>query len=278
MKTDSVRGSSTEPIEAWFYEGNDPLIPRHGSPHLKFNIVVASYNEQLRWCPLWESFNEMMNLIPNCETIVYRTGARNDETLKLKNKVTYLPNKGREAGQWLAHIVNNYDNLADITLFVQADLGVNSGVGNQWPIDLNLFKMFRLPMKDIREEGMIDDFSAYTWPAFNRIRASCQTQGMQEKYNYGIGPGQDIKSGQWYETAKLLYGATCPNKINMPSGGHFLGAQFMATRNLIQRKSKAYYTMCMNNAKQYELAHALEFGGWPALVMDIYGNHADKCS
>lgn len=278
-KAPDTKAIEARPIEAWFYDGHDPLIPTHSDPSISTEIVVASYTEDLKWCAMWELFNPMMNLIPSCKIRVYRTGPRNGDTLHLKNEVTYLENKGREGGQWLAHIVNNYDNLSDVTFFVQADLGVSQGGAQRWPIDLNLFKKFRFPYKGSsnccggHEAGPLDDYSVFSWPSFDRIRTSIQAAGMQEKHNYGIGPGPDIESGQHYETAKLLYQKTCPLKINFPAQGNFSGAQFMATRNLIRRKPKEYYEMCMNNIKRYELSHALEFGGWPGLVLDVFGNH-----
>jgi len=271
----------TRSIEGAYYDGNDPKIPTHSDPSITFDIVVASYTEDLKWCAMWELFNPMMGLIPNCDIKVYRTGQRNGDSLHLKNSVTYLENKGREGGQWLAHIVQNYENLADVTMFVQADLGVAGGNGGKWPIDLNLFKKFRLPLRKGQsccEHGPLDDFSFFTWPAFDRMRVSIQTPGMLEKHNFGIGPGPDICSGGRYETAKLLYGKSCPEKINLPEGGQMMGAQFMVTRNLILRKSKSYYQMCMDNIKKYELSHALEYGGWPGLVFDIYLNHRDAPS
>jgi hypothetical protein len=96
-------------------------------------------------------------MLPGCEFKIYRTGDKMEGA-------TMLINKGREAGQWLAHIVENYDNLADVTLFVQADLGASFGANpNEWPHDLNVFKRMRLPEdgKGCCELGPIDDYSFY---------------------------------------------------------------------------------------------------------------------
>lgn len=231
--------------------------------------------ETLKWCAMWEIFNPMMNLLPNCTVRVYRTGNRDGDSLHLKQEVTYLENKGREAGQWLAHIVQRYDSLADVTLFVQGDLGVGMGAATFWPIDLNLFKRFRFPNKHgccgSGELGPIDDFSFFTWPAFDRLRCDVSTPGFREEHNFGIGPARGRASdGALYEAARLLHGESCPKQIILPGPATFSGAQFMVTKNLIRRKSQAYYEKLMNNVKKYELAHALEFGGWPSLVFDIY--------
>lgn len=63
-------------------------------------LVVASHGEDLSW---------LSNVPSTWEVAVYSTLYGN------------LPNVGREAGQWLHHIVTAYDSLADMTMFVQAD-------------------------------------------------------------------------------------------------------------------------------------------------------------
>lgn len=262
--------------EFWFSEHESESMPIDVWSKTTTDLVVASYNENLRWCAMWEIFNPMMNLLPNCSLRVYRTGTRNGESLHLKEDVVYLENKGREASQWLAHIVLNYEKLADISLFLQADLGVGMGSGVFWPIDLNLFKRFRFPIRGHPESGPIDDFAFYNWPSFDRLRCNITTPGMMEKHNFGVGPNRDtISSGGLYETAKLLHGKSCPPKIVIPMANNSAGAQFMVTKALIRRKSVAYYQKLMDNVKKYELAHALEYSGWPSIVFDIYNVFPD---
>ena len=265
-------------IEAWWSEDRRTAMPPEVWNSMTVEIVVASYMEDLKWCAMWEFFNPMMELIPNCKITVYRTGQRNADCLHLKQEVTYLENKGREAGQWLAHIVQRYDSLADVTLFLQGDLGVGYGRATFWPLDLNLFKRFRFPKQSCcgGEPGPIDDFSFFTWPAFDRVRCEVNTPGFTEKHNFGVGPNRQAASdGGHFETARLLHGESCPKEIILAGAANYGGAQFMVTRNLIRRKSMAYYERLLNNAKKYELAHALEHGGWPALVFDIYNQFPD---
>jgi hypothetical protein len=69
------------------------------------DIVVARYNEDMSWIP---------SCIPRDATpYVYNKGA----AVPGKSKV--LPNVGREGHTYLHHIVQNYDNLADINVFIQ---------------------------------------------------------------------------------------------------------------------------------------------------------------
>jgi hypothetical protein len=71
----------------------------------KFQIVVARYNENLDW------------LLPYSDiSIIYNKGIKNIS--KVFN-VLNLPNYGRESHTYLYHIINNYDNLANKTIFFQ---------------------------------------------------------------------------------------------------------------------------------------------------------------
>jgi hypothetical protein len=68
-------------------------------------IVAARYNEDVEWL---KNSRE--------DTIIYNKG----DTLHYFTNIISLPNIGREAHTYLYHIVNNYHNLAEVTLFTQA--------------------------------------------------------------------------------------------------------------------------------------------------------------
>ena len=73
---------------------------------MEFQIVVARYNEDIYW------FRHEMD---NC--IIYNKG----EHLNCKNEIL-LSNVGREAHTYLWHIIQNYDKIADVTVFTQAKI------------------------------------------------------------------------------------------------------------------------------------------------------------
>lgn len=78
---------------------------------LEFECVVAHYNEDLSW---------LEELAP--ETIIYsKGGSRNTPSSANWKEVRRLPNIGREAHTYLHHLVNHYDTIADVTMFVQGD-------------------------------------------------------------------------------------------------------------------------------------------------------------
>lgn len=76
---------------------------------MKRQLVVAWYKEDLSW---------LMQQELTSESIIYSKGGLEHPP---NFTVVDLPNIGREAHTYLYHIIENYDNLADITVFTQAN-------------------------------------------------------------------------------------------------------------------------------------------------------------
>ena len=75
-----------------------------------FDLVVARYEEDISWI---KNIPEDMY----SRMFIYNKGS--DAKFDLPKSVTKsLPNHGRESHTYLSHVVDNYDNLADITFFV----------------------------------------------------------------------------------------------------------------------------------------------------------------
>ena len=76
---------------------------------MKTEIVVARYNENLDWLKKIKKSKDL-------KITVYNKGANDIDVPFIQ-----LPNIGRESHTYLYHIINNYDNLADQTIFCQGD-------------------------------------------------------------------------------------------------------------------------------------------------------------
>jgi len=93
-----------------------------GKEHLiqqnRIEIIVARYNEKLEWLD-----EEPFNKYP---VIIYNKGPNNNfiKTKMIKNVIN-LDNVGREAHTYLYHVINNYDNLADITIFLPGSSSID---------------------------------------------------------------------------------------------------------------------------------------------------------
>lgn len=109
-----------------------------------FEVVVVRYNEDLEW---------LKHEFKNEKIIIYNKGEDDLENLPVHSKVINIPNIGWFGGSILYHLVNNYNILADRTLFLQGE-----------PYEQPLF----LPL--IRHKG--------------EIKSACQTQNI-------IGKGEE---------------------------------------------------------------------------------------
>jgi len=86
------------------------ICENYSNINKSIDIVISRYNENLEW--LKEINEEKFNII------VYNKGI-NDNFIKLPNMtIINLDNVGRESHTYLYHIINNYNNLADITIFL----------------------------------------------------------------------------------------------------------------------------------------------------------------
>lgn len=75
----------------------------------KFQIVISRYNENILWL---KNFRHI--------SIIYNKGLFQDYLNDFQ--VLQLPNFGRESHTYLTHIIENYDNLAEHTLFFQGNI------------------------------------------------------------------------------------------------------------------------------------------------------------
>jgi hypothetical protein len=80
-------------------------------PNKSREIVISRYNEDLQWITQ-DPFNKY-------DVIIYNKGD-NDNFAKPANvkRVVPLKNVGRESHTYLQHIIQNYNNLSDITIFL----------------------------------------------------------------------------------------------------------------------------------------------------------------
>lgn len=76
---------------------------------IKFEVVIARFNENLDWA---------VKEFPYDKVTVYNKGP---DDLKLPSNFEVIPleNTGRESHSYLHHIIKNFDNLAEKTLFLQ---------------------------------------------------------------------------------------------------------------------------------------------------------------
>ena len=72
-------------------------------------IVISRHNEEITWSDMYASIR----------TIYDKSDTRNLLKMGTPGKLIRLPNLGRESHTYLTHIVSNYNNLAELTVFTQ---------------------------------------------------------------------------------------------------------------------------------------------------------------
>jgi hypothetical protein len=70
-------------------------------------IVIARYNEDIRWC------------LPFIEQVVVYNKGNDDLDYIPQERIIKCENLGREGGTYVKHIIDNYDKLSNFTIFLQ---------------------------------------------------------------------------------------------------------------------------------------------------------------
>ena len=170
----------------------------------KYQIVVSRYNEDISWLMLFKNI-----------TLIYNKG--NNDILLSKFDTIQLPNIGRESHTYLYHIVQNYENLAEKTIFFQGK------INDHKILDLEDY---------FKEELFIGKFNNYD---INKLKTNINHIG---KWKIEYMNGKMRKSN--YIPYDWLY-----NQIGIEIDKDFTkiiwGANFSIHRDLILSKPKLFY-------------------------------------
>ena len=172
----------------------------------KIQIVVSRYNENLTW------------LIPFKQiSIVYNKG---DNSPILNNFYNIrLPNYGRESQTYLYHIVNNYDNLAEKTIFFQGRIDDHK-------------------ITEIENYFSYNDFSGHiNVLIMNSLKKKIDHYGKwKDEYNNG---NMKISKYTPFDWLKNIIGIEVDDSLE--HSNVVWGANFAVSKNLILKKPKIFY-------------------------------------
>jgi hypothetical protein len=176
-----------------------------------FQVVVARYNEDIDW---------LTPIIDNC--IIYNKG----DPLFCKNEKK-LDNVGRESHTYLHHIIENYDTLADIVIFTQANIADHIGTN-----DINyLFNMYKTTQEHNKSYPIVN----YTW---NGNDTGCWSPkwnlySIHGYKNLRYKNDEEISFQDWFlKNIMNVY----PNPIYI-----YCSAIFSVKKELILKHPKSYY-------------------------------------
>ncbi|KAH0556236.1 hypothetical protein GP486_005838 [Trichoglossum hirsutum] len=188
-------------------------------------IVVAHYNEDLRW---------MAGVAEDC--IVYSKGT---DTGSVPLPHIVLPNIGREGHTYLHHITTRYDELADITIFAQGSIGDH--------INLNIVQMKNAASKMSTDSIMtfpprdLELFDA--WEGIEWERYPCW-----RKWSSMVTKRMPLTPAEYF--ARFIGGGRVPVSI-----GFQPGAIFAVPRQIIHSRPLGLYKELMQTMFLGDMAH-----------------------
>jgi hypothetical protein len=157
------------------------------------DVVIARYNEKIKW------ITDDHSICQNYKFIIYNKGEH------LDYPTIEIPNVGRESETYFRHIVENYENLAPHTLFLQGDPFAHSATMLH-----NIKHVIRI-WANTFEENLRQFESGIFSESF----------------------GSDSVHMKHY---KLLFGDPVPHHLNFSPG-----CQWVVSRDLIRKKPKEFY-------------------------------------
>ena len=202
------------------------------------DIIIAHFNEDLEW-------------ISECaqDAVVYYKGERPQGTY---HQLEPLPNISREAGTYLTHIVQNYDKLADVTLFLQGNIhDWNDGTPPHTELPLSELKAraLRLRLDEMIAFGPIKQFDKWDGiPWLTDGTGYFQRRGKSMRMS-------DLTPADFW---RHVFGTEHPEAINFSQG-----ALFAVGKNVIQARPLEFWRHLLKyfddlNDKNPEEGHYME--------------------
>ncbi|KAJ8047244.1 hypothetical protein HOLleu_06198 [Holothuria leucospilota] len=201
----------------------------------EYEFVISHYNENLSW----------MKPIAHYSHVYHKSNDSGPPFYTFKWEK--LPNVGREGHTYLHHIIQNYDNLADITVFLQGE-GPYAQRGKCYDEAMTYVtqaksNVFCINKGELLNWGKIGHNGKYL-----------------EAYKNGDMRRANVTLGDFYHT---VFG--CKPHKGIP---HCLGGCFSGTKENIRKHSKGFYRKIMSfisNHVNPEEGHYLE-RTWYAII------------
>jgi len=223
----------------------------------KYQIVVARYNEDIKW------------LIPfKLVTIIYNKGDDSNLILKYFNTIK-LKNVGRESHTYLYHIIHNYDNLKDRTIFIQGKISdhkvldfedyfkdTHDFIGKMSELNIDKLKtMIEHYGKWSKENIKKSEYTPYYW--IQKIIGVNTTEIVNNESSVIWGANFSISKEMILSKPKKFYENLLrflDNHIN-PEEGHYMERSWYILFNhshLFDKKKKIGFIFYKYNLKHYD--------------------------
>ena len=195
-------------------------------------LVISRFNENLDW----------LIIIKNIDILIYNKGEKNIDYIKnylnninIKCKIINLPNIGKEGQTYIKHILDNYKNLYDFTIFVQG-----------FPFD-------HCPTIYSKITYFINNLKNIHFSFLNDKLLECDFLGKATQFcevgGYRYLPMIDIYNKIFNNKININIKKKNPYEMEDLKGPIFKfgpGAQFIVSKNQINKKPKSFYKKINN--------------------------------
>jgi len=213
----------------------------HFDSHDDIQLVVSRFNEDLEWIQQ-EPYSKYRNIIYN------KSDNSNFHTSDKTENIVKLPNVGRCDHTYLYHIINNYDNLSNITVFLPGSINMDHK---------------RNKSKRLLDEIESREKNVFIGNKYGNVKDSFYNFQMEEwkasdENNAKINPENKLELasvrpfGKWYDTK-----FNDERKVEYVS---YYGI-FSVSKNEILQNSKSYYEDLiqeLENSSNPEVGHYFE--------------------
>ena len=173
-----------------------------------YEIVIARYNEPIDY---WQDYLPI--------STIYNKGKNN-----LQHTNIILDNVGRESHTYLYHIINNWDNLAETTLFTQCNMSMEH---KPFPIPIYLLSHYDMTIHLWNHD--IDFIGHQPWGFIKHSRKWLQ------EYNNNHMNKSKYSFGQWWDNFLTI------DKPLLTEFKWSHGGIFSIKKNQIKKKPLQYY-------------------------------------
>ena len=207
----------------------------------KIELVVARYNESMDWL-LEEDFRLAENVIiyNKGPTEVVFTPRRRHQSVTFNYSVVPLENLGRESHTFLFHIIENYNKLSDITIFLPGSCMSETKESKTKRVlekvkETNNSVIFGKWYKDVRNDARLKNFTIAEWSGTTAANVSL----LPDK---GCGPSKIARPfSSWYDH---FFGSLKINAISYTS-------IFAISKEHILQHPIAYYQQLLESVSHH---------------------------
>lgn len=195
----------------WIVNSGTKVVSTRKPKYPEVELVVAHYSEDLTWL---QPYSKILRLYTKSSAV----------TSQYLNNVAHLNNVGRETHTYLTHIINNWDNLADITIFNQGSISDHSYYTYSNPLDHLKYMQNGISFK-VKER--YDN-----WGRLTHIG-----RWLQNLIDDKMTPAKYTLAKTWLD----LFGYEHPKYIEV-----CYAACFAVTREQIHKRPKKFYEKCLS--------------------------------